>query len=273
MSESQQKVMDVVFLIDATGSMSATIKAAHDKAAEIAISLRVNNPEVNFKFGSVCYRDPIDSPTDIHQIHQLDTEIDTLVTFFSTVQASGGGDGPEDWVGGYNLVLNKMEWRSGPKTIIHIADAPAHGQLYCNSINHEEESSKLEPLIEIVAKRGILMSCIDINCGALNSFKVCQNIYEQAGGCGFTIESLSLNGMYGERSSTESHGRMEVCICEDDDGICCDCDVLFGSDSDHSDGDDEGDGNARDDGNDEIGRALHDCTHVACTQALKMFYV
>jgi hypothetical protein len=198
MTDGQEKVMDVVFLIDATGSMSATIKAAHDKAAEMAINLRVKNPDVNFMFGSVCYRDPVDSPCDIHEVHQLNADIDTLVSFFSAIRPTGGGDGPEDWVGAYCLVLDAIKWRDGPKTIIHIADAPAHGELYCCSQNHEEESPKLEPLIQNIAKRGILVSCIDINCGASHSFDVCKGIYEKAGGCKFCIEKLALSGSYGE---------------------------------------------------------------------------
>ena len=57
----------------------------------------------------------------------------------------GGGDGPEDFVGGYNNVF-KMAWRNGTKLIIHIADAPAHCKKYCGRTNHEEESGKLEKL-------------------------------------------------------------------------------------------------------------------------------
>jgi hypothetical protein len=142
------KFMDVVFLIDATGSMSSTLKAAHDKAAELAINLRVKNPTVKFQFGSVCYRDPIDSPGDVHQVHQLSEDMDALVAFLAGVCAHGGGDGPEDWVGAYDLVLREIQWRDGAKTIIHIADAPAHGKRYCGHENHEEESHKLAPLIE-----------------------------------------------------------------------------------------------------------------------------
>jgi hypothetical protein len=105
MTSDQEKVMDVVFLIDATGSMSSAIKAAHDKAAEMAINLRVKTPNVNFMFGSVCYRDPVDSPSDTHDVHQLNPDIDTLVSFFSTIRPTSGGDGPEDWVGAYRLLL------------------------------------------------------------------------------------------------------------------------------------------------------------------------
>jgi hypothetical protein len=278
MTSDQQKVMDVVFLIDATGSMSATIKAAHDKAAEMAINLRVKNPDVNFMFGSVCYRDPVDSPGDTHEVHQLNPDIDTLVSFFATVHATGGGDGPEDWVGAYRLVLDAIKWRDGPKTIIHIADAPAHGKLYCGSQNHEEESPKLKPLIQTVAKRGILMSCIDINCGASASFDVCKSIYEKAGGCKFSIEKSALGGGYGESSSgisasfakkrsCKSHHlsreressslkkRKRSAVHEDEEetlGDTADCD-----------------GGGRDE---DIGRILCDCTEVACEDALELFY-
>jgi hypothetical protein len=74
--ETQAKVMDVLFLIDATGSMSTAIKASRAKAAEIAINLRVKNPAVSVQFGCVCYRGPVDSPSDVHEIHQLDADID-----------------------------------------------------------------------------------------------------------------------------------------------------------------------------------------------------
>jgi hypothetical protein len=62
----------------------------------MAINLRVKNADVDFLFGSICYRDPVDSSADVHEVHQLGVEIDSLVAFFSTVAATGGGDGPED---------------------------------------------------------------------------------------------------------------------------------------------------------------------------------
>jgi hypothetical protein len=198
MTSTQKRVMDVVFLIDATGSMESTIRAAHDTATEMAINLRVTSPDVDFEFGSVCYRDPVDARGDVHELHNLNSNIDSLVAFLSRIHAKGGGDRPEDWVGAYKLALESMTWRDGTKTIIHIADAPAHGKLYCGAVNHEEESPKLKPLIEAVAKRGIVLSCIDINFGAAASFNACRGIYERAGGCKFLLKDLELHGSGGE---------------------------------------------------------------------------
>jgi hypothetical protein len=196
--DAPAKLMDVVFLIDATGSMAATLKGAHDKAAEIAIDLRVRNPAVKFEFGCVCYRDPVDCQGDVHEVHQLSDNMDSLVDFLATVRAQGGGDGPEDWVGAYDLALGRMAWRGGAKTIVHIADAPAHGARFCGSRNHEEESSKLDPLIKCVAQRGILVMGLDLNGGSTLSFNACKAIYDAAGGRKYTIESFVVQGGWGE---------------------------------------------------------------------------
>jgi hypothetical protein len=218
--------MDVVFLIDATGSMSGVIKAAHDRAAEVAINLRVESPDVDFQFGCVCYRDPIDSPSDIHEVHPLSPDMDALVNFLSHISATGGGDGPEDWVGGYTLALTKMAWRKGAKTIIHFADAPAHGARYCGQVNHEEESPKLAPLIGNVAKQGIVLSALDIRAGAALSFAECRKVYAAAGGRKFTVEVFQPQPTYGDAMtlSTESSDfavEGECMDLETDDCLSC----------------------------------------------------
>ena len=45
--------------------------------------------------------------------------MENLKTKISPIREYGGGDTPEDWVGAYSLVLNKMSWRNGNKLIIH----------------------------------------------------------------------------------------------------------------------------------------------------------
>jgi hypothetical protein len=186
---SSKKTMDVVFLIDATGSMSASIKTAHDKARTIADDLQKQSPDVDFTFGSVCYRDPVDVQSDEHQVHGLDPNVETLVAFFETVHASGGGDGPEDWVGAYELALNEMNWRDGGKTIIHMADAPAHGSSF-GGPGHEQEAQKLPPLIVKLAKRHIVVSAMDISGGAATSFAKCKQIYDKEQGPGYEIQQF-----------------------------------------------------------------------------------
>lgn len=186
------KAMDVLFMIDATGSMANTIQAAHDKAEDLAFDLQISNRTASFKFGCICYRDPVDAPADVHQVFDFDEEIENLATFLEDVKASGGGDGPEDYVGALNEAFNNLSWRDKSKrAIIWIADAPAHGQRYCGKPNHQEEEPKLQPLVERLASEQYYFVGISLNGGADKTFSEMKSIYEDNAGKSFKIESFT----------------------------------------------------------------------------------
>ena len=88
-----------------------------------------------------------------------------------------------------------MAWRSGTKLIIHIADAPAHCQKYCNYSNHEEESGKLEPLLKRCATEGIKIICFDIENGCKRCFEKMREDYLPYGkDFFFNIENFDTSG-------------------------------------------------------------------------------
>ena len=81
--------------------------------------------------------------------------------FVSTIDAhGGGGDGPEDWVRAYNIVLNNLKWRNGIKLIIHIADAQPHGSPseYTSIYSFPEEGQKLDELNISLAQKNFSVS-------------------------------------------------------------------------------------------------------------------
>lgn len=188
---------DIVYLIDATGSMGSTIQAAKDTVISIAKDLKDKFSKMNFQFGCVFYRDPIDSRSDKHTKYFLTNDINQLRNDISGESPDGGGDGPEDFVGGYKEMF-KMAWRSGTKLVIHIADAPAHCRKYCGYDNHEEESGKLEPLLKKCAEEGIKIICFDINNGCKSCFEKMRNDYLPYGKEGtellFNIEKFDTSG-------------------------------------------------------------------------------
>ena len=194
MSGNQMKKMDVLFVIDATGSMGHAIQAAHNKAEDIAFELKmVNRRKATFQFGSICYRDKVDVPKEENEIYHFNEEIEGLAEFFAGVEADGGGDGPEDYVGALNIAFNQMKWREGSKrAIIWIADAPAHGKRYCGHENHQEEEPKLQPLVEKLARDQYYFVGISINKGADTTFNEMKKIYDGLGGKSFVIESFNL---------------------------------------------------------------------------------
>jgi hypothetical protein len=176
-------LFDVVYLCDATGSMQKYISAAKSQCFRISDQLERDLPEFRFQFGAVFYRDPIDSPSDKHEVFPLSNLPERLESQIATIQASGGGDGPEDWVGAYRLVLDEISWRGGQQLIIHLADAPPHRERYYGTPNHESESPRLAPLIKQCAARGIKIVAMPIQGKwTENSFIRCQADYVMANG-------------------------------------------------------------------------------------------
>ena len=90
--------------------MSSYIRAAKDETENIAKELRNSYPEYNFQYGYIFYRDPIDSPSDIHETINLTDKVNSLPEQIKKIKADGGGDLPEDWVGAFKLANEKMKW-------------------------------------------------------------------------------------------------------------------------------------------------------------------
>ena len=150
------KNVDIVYLIDATGSMGHEIFAAKENVTEIFKKLTESNKGYNFHFGAVFYRDKIDSPSDKNEYFEFTDNMEDLKEKIGTVKAKGGGDEAEDWVGGYEIALNDMKWReNGIKLIIHIADAGAHGKKFTNGDDHDDQEELLPPKIEECVKRNM----------------------------------------------------------------------------------------------------------------------
>ena len=84
--------MDIVYLIDATGSMGAEIKAAKENVIKIFNKLKKNYKDYNFRFGSVFYRDKIDVKDEKDEYFQLTDDMKELEKNIGTVKAYGGED-------------------------------------------------------------------------------------------------------------------------------------------------------------------------------------
>jgi len=184
------KPFDVVYLVDATGSMGGTIEKVKNYCIDIAKILEKKLVLYEFKFGAVFYRDPIDSKEDINDYFNLSFDSYSLQRFVSKQSPTGGGDAPEDWVGGYELALNKMSWRTGNKLIIHIADAGAHGTDYTSGDNYPSEGPKLDNLIKQAANMNISIVAFKIGSVPENSFSRAKSLYKENGNVSFKIQEF-----------------------------------------------------------------------------------
>ena len=173
---------DILFLVDATYSMSSYITAAKEETKNISDQLRKLYPEKMFKYGYIFYRDPIDSHRDKHEFIDLTHDVNSLPEKIGKISATGGGDTPEDWVGAYKLANEKISWRNGTKVIMHLTDAGAHGKLFTSNDKYPEEESKLIVELEKCAQKGIKIFGYIIDEECQQSFNECSRIYRSKGG-------------------------------------------------------------------------------------------
>ena len=122
----KNKNVDVVFVLDCTGSMSGYIDGIKNQIKDIVGQVsRVY--ENRIRVGFVGYRDHCDGPLRINSL-QLSGDVSAFSAFLNNVFAIGGGDAPEDVLGGLEAAVN-MAWSpdSASKVIFHVGDSPQHG--------------------------------------------------------------------------------------------------------------------------------------------------
>lgn len=118
--------LDVLFLLDATGSMGDEITQVQQTIDSIAARIDQIQPRPELRLGLVAYRDRGDA-----YVTQLYSNFTADVPAFREallqVSADGGGDTPEDLNEGLNIALNQMSWsEEAVRLVFLVADAPAH---------------------------------------------------------------------------------------------------------------------------------------------------
>ncbi len=126
-SHSQTPRIDVVFLLDATGSMADEIAVVKGKIRDIITEISLGDPAPDVRFGIVAYRDRGDEY--VTRSFPLTRDLDSIVENLESIEAAGGGDYEESLNEALHVAINQMNWDLGPQTvkiIFLIADAPPH---------------------------------------------------------------------------------------------------------------------------------------------------
>jgi len=120
----RQAGLDVVFVIDATGSMGWLIDEVKGRVRDLSDWIRRLVPVT--RFGVVAYRDE-DDPEFLTRVQPLTLNIGVVRRFLERLEARGGGDIPEAILAGLRKAIQDSSWRSDSKKIIVIVgDAPPH---------------------------------------------------------------------------------------------------------------------------------------------------
>lgn len=114
--------LDVVFLIDSTGSMSGSISEATRFASTMAGRIGALRGRVAL----VEYRDAGDEFT-ARILSGLSSDTKAFEQAISTIRADGGGDTPEALLHGLMTAFNGLDWRDGAtKAAVVLTDAEFH---------------------------------------------------------------------------------------------------------------------------------------------------
>lgn len=119
--------IDVVFAIDATGSMGDEIEVVKTKVSKMMEEIQGGNPKPEVRFGLVAYRDYGDAY--VTKAYMLTTAVNTIQASLQQIEAGGGGDTPEAVGAGLQCAVSEMNWDQDANTtrmIFLIGDAGPH---------------------------------------------------------------------------------------------------------------------------------------------------
>lgn len=119
--------LDVVFVLDTTGSMSAEIAEVQERVHQLAVSLARSRAGERIRFGIVAFRDRGDDYVTL--LSPLTEDVPATGAFLASLAAGGGGDGPESVVAALDAALDEMQWdvrETTERQIFLVGDAPPH---------------------------------------------------------------------------------------------------------------------------------------------------
>ncbi|TFG84981.1 MAG: VWA domain-containing protein [Spirochaetales bacterium] len=117
--------LDVLFVMDTTGSMGEEIERLRATIEIIYANLNALKPRPVVRFGMVLYKDRGDDY--ITQAVPFTEDLDAFQAVLNEVQAGGGGDGPEDLESALDAAINKMDWnKNGIRLGFVVTDAESH---------------------------------------------------------------------------------------------------------------------------------------------------
>jgi Mg-chelatase subunit ChlD len=126
-ASNQRPVVDVVFVLDTTGSMGGLIQAAKEKIWSIASTMAAAQPTPQIRMGLVAYRDRGDDY--VTRVVDLTADLDSVYAALMQLQAGGGGDGPEAVNQALDQAVNRVSWSQEArayKVVFLVGDAPPH---------------------------------------------------------------------------------------------------------------------------------------------------
>jgi Mg-chelatase subunit ChlD len=177
---NERPKVEVVFVLDTTGSMGGLIEAAKEKIWSIASTMAAAQPAPEIRMGLVAYRDRGDDY--VTKIVDLSSDLDSVYATLMDFRADGGGDGPESVNQALHDAINNVSWsqeQDAYKVVFLVGDAPSHMDY--------QDDVKYKDTIEIANTRSIVINTIQCGQNTMTT-RQWQQIAELGSGRYFQVE-------------------------------------------------------------------------------------
>ena len=189
--------LDLLFVIDMTGSMKPYIEEAKKNIINIMDRIIKECPGVDINLAFIGYRDIYETTNNDYINIDFTKNHQQLQNSIKNIKASGGeGDGPEDVAWAMEMALYKS-WKNNARFLIFIADAPCHGYPKYNNIPQDKYPDGyknrrfIEELIKELAEKNISLFCMKITQDTDIMYNIFSNIYKDFNDCEYKIVSIS----------------------------------------------------------------------------------
>lgn len=177
--KNSQKTLEMVFVVDTTGSMGGLIEGAKTKIWSIVNDVMQRKDRPKVKIGLVAYRD--NSDAYVTQVTPLTEDLDKIYSTLMDFRASGGGDIPENVRRGLAEGVEKAGWTktnsNTAQILFLVGDAPPQ--------NYVQEPDVLETAAKAIGRNMIINT---IQCGnASDTRQIWQTIAQRGEGKYFAI--------------------------------------------------------------------------------------
>jgi hypothetical protein len=187
--------LDLLFVMDITGSMGFYIEQAKENVLEIINRIITECPGIDINLGFIGYRDIEELETGNYIDINFTKNYTNVKEIIQNVYADGGADTPEDVSWAMENALNK-EWKNNARFLVFVADAPDHGRAYHDSylddsyIDGIPGRKNLTETIEKLAKNYVSLFCMKISYLTDEMLQMFENVYKKYEKCEFLIVDM-----------------------------------------------------------------------------------
>jgi hypothetical protein len=196
--DGDHAVVELVFVLDTTSSMSGLIEGAKETIWSVVNDFSSQQPRPELRVGLVAFRDRGDAY--VTQLTPLTTDLDAVYGTLASLQAQGGGDGPESVLKGLADAVHQQPWTESGRvfrSIFLVGDAPD---------KHYPDEPTAQQVVDAARAKNIYVNAVQ--CGQMGGTQAEFELIAKVGNG--TFVAVAQDGATARRASPYDGELMEL---------------------------------------------------------------